>query len=91
MECLRHPAWKKPIIVSHSRGITDYVTHLENAFVVKAHNPEALSTAIKEVYADENLRNNLSSRAYEAVKTNTNLGSFVDNLVKEIYSTIENH
>lgn len=58
----------KPLIVSSSRGIMDYVSHLTNSYVVPVCNTDAMTAALTSVYADSSIRETLIRGAEAAVK-----------------------
>lgn len=79
----------KPVVVSASKGISDYLVHLRNAFVVPAADASAMATALDAVYADSSLREALSSGAREAVADYANLNAFTSTLQSQIAKTIQ--
>jgi len=79
----------KPIIVSNSRGIADYVSHLRNACVVPVSDVDAMAAALGTVYSDALLREELKRGAKESVLEYANLDSYVGQLKLEIGIAIE--
>lgn len=57
----------KPLIVSSSRGIMDYVSHLTNSYVVPVRNTDAMTAALTSVYTDSSIRETLIRGAEAAV------------------------
>lgn len=56
----------KPVVVSDSRGVRDYLQHEENCLVVPCGDAGALRAAVERLLRDENLRGRLArnARAY---------------------------
>lgn len=79
----------KPIIVSNSRGIADYVSHLRNAYVVPVSDVDAMAAALGTVYSDALLREELKRGGKESVLEYANLDSYVGRLKLEIGMAIE--
>lgn len=59
----------KPIVVSRSQGVADYVTHGVNALVVD-NTPQAWREAVSRLLADEALRAQLSCAALDTFERN---------------------
>jgi len=78
----------KPLVVSSSSGLSDYISHLDNSFIVPAGNTAALADALQAVYSDESLRLQLSAGAKAAVEDYANLAAFTSSLEREIKDTI---
>ena len=74
----------KPLIVSASRGISDYVSHMENAYVVPAGDVNAMAAALRIVDQTELMREHLKSGAARAVQEYDNLGGYARRLEHEL-------
>ena len=73
----------KPIIVTESAGITDYIVHGANGFIIKKEK-EALLEAPHDLYTDENLYRTIAQNArfdYEQKFTAKHLGVHVANIL----------
>lgn len=74
----------KPLIVSGSRGIIDYVDHLNNAYVVPCGDITALASAMNEISNNPDLASQLKDGAAEAVKQFANLDFYIQSMKQEI-------
>lgn len=74
----------KPVIVSASRGIIDYVDHLRNAYLVPCGDADAMANAVQEVHRDESLRRRLRSGTECDVSDWASLGRYVSALENEV-------
>jgi glycosyltransferase involved in cell wall biosynthesis len=81
-------AVNKPLVVSASRRIGDYVQHLSNAYVVPPGDDGALATAIDSVYRDAGLRTRLTAGASRARGEFATLGAYVNELEAETRAVI---
>lgn len=79
----------KPLIVTASKGIIDYVRHGSNAFIVPPNDADALAEAMITVYKDTVLQEELRSGARSTVEEYANLQAFTCELVSEIRKAIE--
>jgi glycosyltransferase involved in cell wall biosynthesis len=64
---LQAMAMGKPVVVSASPGIMDYVLHEETCLVVPCHDPAALQSAINRLLHDSELRIRLGHAARETM------------------------
>lgn len=74
----------KPVIVTESNGIADYVINGYNGIIIKK-SKEALITALKELYSNDNLYMTLSQNArleYDKKYTTKRFGNNVGSLIK---------
>lgn len=79
----------KPLIVSGSRGIAEYVSHLENGYVVPPADVEAMEAALRAVSTDAGLAADLKRGAARAVEDFANLDAYCKMLREEISRTCE--
>lgn len=79
----------KPLIVTASRGIADYVVDGQNACVVQPHDADGLAGALRVVSEDEELAAALRQGAARAVRDYANQTAFVKALECEIGQAIE--
>ncbi len=73
-------AMRKPLIVSSTPGIADYVTHGENALVVPPRDPPALETAIATLLSDSVTASQLASAGRAFVESGRTLDHYVANV-----------
>jgi glycosyltransferase involved in cell wall biosynthesis len=76
----------KPIIVTKSDGISDYITHEYNGLIVKKEK-QNLIDAIQRLYSDEKLYRDLSLNSkneYEKKYSILNFGTNIGNCIKEL-------
>jgi glycosyltransferase involved in cell wall biosynthesis len=73
-------AMRKPLIVSSTPGIADYVTHGENALVVPPRDPPALETAIATLLSDRVRASRLASAGRALVESGRTLDHYVANV-----------
>ena len=67
----------KPVIVTDSRGIVDYVRHKSSAYLVPAGDPEAMAEAMGIINQNAALNRLLRVGAGRFVEENANLDSYV--------------
>ncbi|PHJ64574.1 glycosyl transferase family 1 [Nostoc linckia z18] len=60
-------AWELPVVVTPVGGIPEIVTDLENGFIVNPGNPEELSSSLKSLIENEDLRFSLGFKARKSV------------------------
>jgi glycosyltransferase involved in cell wall biosynthesis len=73
-------AMRKPLIVSATPGITEYVAHEENALVIPPGDPSALDAAITTLLSDRVTAARLASAGRALVES----GRTVDRYVAEV-------
>lgn len=61
-------ASKKPVVATHSGGITSIIKHGVNGFLVKTKDSKAIIDTVNMLLSDEELRKTVGKRAYETVK-----------------------
>ena len=74
----------KPLIVSDSRGIRDYVAHMESAYVVPAGDANALTAALTAVDRTDALRDHLRQGAARTVREFNTLRGYARRLEYEV-------
>lgn len=79
----------KPLVVSASRGIMDYVRHMQSAYVVPPHDADALAQALMTVYSDTALQRELISGARKTIEEYASLRVYTSRLESEISKAIE--
>lgn len=82
-------AMGRPLVVSASRGIADYVRHGKNALVVPPGDAGALAAAIEAVHTGTELRARLRAGAERARTEFVSLGTYVKVLEDEVRALIE--
>jgi len=60
---------KTAVIATDAGGVPDVVIHNVNGMLVPQKQPSEIAFAIKKLFTDEVLRNNLAERAYELIKS----------------------
>ena len=60
---------KKPVIATHSLGTIDYIRHGHSGVLVPPHDPDALATAMLQLWEDEGLRQQYARNAAEFAET----------------------
>lgn len=68
MAALEAMACKIPIIVADNRGTREYIVHKENGLVCKANSAQEFAQAIKFLYENPSVRQNLAVHALDTVK-----------------------
>ena len=79
----------KPLIVSSSRGIADYIVDGQNACVVQPHDADGLASALRAVSEDEGLAAALRQGAAITVRDYANQTAYVKALEYEIGEAME--
>jgi glycosyltransferase involved in cell wall biosynthesis len=81
-------AMGKPVIVSHTRGITDYVTHGENGLYVSPGEPQELRETIRSLWEQPAERDRLGANARQAVQDKMNVDIYADRVVQIVRQAI---
>ena len=79
----------KPVIVTRTAAMEDYVKDGKTGILVKPHNPEELKEAISSLLQNENLRKYLGHNARKEFETTYNpreIGKKVSELIEEVVS-----
>ncbi len=79
---------QKPVVVSRSQGIIDYIEDEKNAIVVPCGDMHAMKDAICRVYEDDCLRLKLVNGARETVEDYANQRAFLEKIQAVVESTI---
>lgn len=75
-------AAKLPIIASDIPGTDEFIKNNKNGILFNVRKPEELTTAIKKLAADKELREKLSSNAHNDVINNFQISNYAENLEK---------
>lgn len=75
-------AMARPLIVSHTRGIADYVVHDETGLYVSPGDAEELRDAVLSVWERPSELDRLGTNAREAVEERMNLDIYVQEVVR---------
>ena len=75
-------AMAKPLIVSHTTGIQDYISDGETGIFVKPEDPALLRETILSLWDDPKTQQRLGANARQAVEENMNLPIYVDRVVE---------
>ena len=78
----------KPVIVSSSHGISDYVKHMHNAYVVPVSSVNDMVAALTTVHNDRVLQSRLKTGTIQAVREYANLRTYTARLGSEILDSI---
>lgn len=73
-------AMRKPLIVSATPGIADYVSDGENALVVPPRDPRSLGAAIATLLAERGAASRLGAAGHAVVESGRNLDGYVANV-----------
>ena len=82
-------AMRKPLIVSQTPGLSDYIDEGETALFAPAADPDALRAVIERLWADQALGARLSVNARKVVEAGRNLDAYVATvagIVREVAS-----
>lgn len=74
-------AMRKPLVVTATPGIADYVHDGENAAVVPSRDPGALRDAIRRLLDDRSAAERLADRARQTVEDGCNLDAYLQGLI----------
>ncbi len=61
-------ASKKPVVATHSGGITSIIKHGVNGYLVKTKDSKAITDTVNMLLADDELRKTVGKKAHETVK-----------------------
>ena len=78
-------AMAKPLIVSQTRGITDYVVHNETGMYVKPGDVRDLRDSILSLWEEPRELNRLGANARQVVEERMNLDIYVDRIVQIVH------
>lgn len=73
-------AMRKPLIVSATPGIAEYVDDGENALVVPPRDPKALAAAVTTLLTDRRAADRLANAGHDVVTSGRNLDGYVANV-----------
>ncbi len=76
-------AYGIPVIASSVGGVPDVVDSRRNGLLVSPGKPEEISNAIRLLYKDKNLGNNLSKEAQKTMKLKYNVGNWINKIETE--------
>jgi glycosyltransferase involved in cell wall biosynthesis len=76
-----------PCIVTLAGNTARYLTHRKNAYLVRTKDPAAVGAAITELINDRQLRENISSEAFEIIKERFD-NCIVAKKTKDLYSKL---
>lgn len=74
----------RPLIVSRSPGIVDYVQDGETGLFVEPSNPEALRDTMLSLWHDRPLQQRLGANARQAVEEGLNLDRYVEEVARVV-------
>lgn len=84
MVMIQAMAFHKPIILTRTPTITDYVKHAEEAYLIPPGDPDALAAAVKLLNDNPDLAAQLANRAYQAYITNYSMPAYVKHIVSAV-------
>ncbi|MEZ4752818.1 MAG: glycosyltransferase family 4 protein [Bdellovibrionota bacterium] len=73
---------KVPVVCSNVGGLPEIVLNNQTGLVVKAGDPEALSTALKNLQSNADLANKLTSAAYDHISQLLDFETYVENYIE---------
>lgn len=71
---------RKPVVASNIGGIPEVITHGKNGFLVNAANPQAISRAVIQLLADQELKKRIINDAFETVNAKFDTQSYCNKL-----------
>ncbi|MBA4175624.1 MAG: hypothetical protein C0505_03555 [Leptothrix sp. (in: Bacteria)] len=74
-------AYRKPLIVTRTPTVNDYLKHEVSALLVEPGSPEGMRNAIDRLRADPDLARRLTVRSAEAFEQRHSMQAFVENIV----------
>lgn len=84
MVMIQAMAFRKPIILTRTPTISDYVEHGEHAYLVNPGDPKAISDAVTLLMGDPALASRLAENAYRAFVTRYSMPAYVRNIVAAV-------
>jgi glycosyltransferase involved in cell wall biosynthesis len=84
-------AMAKPVVVSHTKGIADYVSQGETGQYVPPEDPQALRDTILSLWERPEELKRLGANARQVVEERMNLDIYIDNVVRIVHKALENH
>ncbi|MFQ5578880.1 MAG: glycosyltransferase family 4 protein, partial [Anaerolineae bacterium] len=84
-------AMAKPLVVSRTKDITDYVTHGETGLCVSPGDVAELKERILSVWERPSALNRLGANARQAVEEKMNLDIYVNQVARIVQKTVSNH
>lgn len=81
-------AMAKPLIISRTRGITDYVVHNETGLYVSPGDAAELRDTVLSLCGQANELKRLGTNARQAVEESMNLDIYVDQVVRVVRKTL---
>lgn len=85
MVLLQAMAMGKPIVITRTTTIAEYVTDGRDAICVAARDPMALREAVERVFTDQQFSRQLGTHAEETFRRCFSIPTFVSRLLEEIY------
>ncbi|MFL5828983.1 MAG: glycosyltransferase family 4 protein [Solirubrobacteraceae bacterium] len=82
-------AMRKPVVVSATPGIADYVRDDETGVLVAANDPDALGRGLDALLRDADRRRRLAAAARATVETERSLDVFADNVAAVLAEVVE--
>ena len=77
-----------PVIISHTAGASEVLTHKKNAMIVEACSPEAIAAAVKECIDNPELYKKLNEEGRKFVEANITWEKTANELIK-IFESIK--
>lgn len=81
-------AMAKPLIITKTSGIHNYISHGETGLFVKPDNPQELKDQILSLWENPQKQNQLSTNARQAVLEQMNIDIYVERIVEIVESYI---
>jgi glycosyltransferase involved in cell wall biosynthesis len=86
MVMLQAMAFSKPIVMTDTPSIREYVQHQVNALLVNPADPQALRQSIAEVIANPELAEQLGSNGFNTFEENFSMRAYVRNMMRVIHA-----
>jgi len=78
-------ACSKPVVVTDIGPFTEIVKHRETGLVVPLHTPDAIASAIVELYRNNDLRKSIGDAAQKEIENRFDIAKIADNYL-ELYT-----
>lgn len=88
MVMLQAMAFSKPIVVTDTPSIGEYVQHRHNAMLVNPGDPLAIRAALHELLVDRERATHLGDNGYAAFEEKFNMRSYVRNMISVIQAKV---
>ena len=81
-------AMAKPVVISHGRGVVDYVVHNETGIYTSPGDVEELKDTVLSLWGKPRQLDRLGKNARQAVEEEMNLTTYVNRIVQIVHETL---